>query len=449
MIFEKLNIIKPIQKALKDEGYKTPTPIQEKAIPAIFEGRDLLGCAQTGTGKTAAFALPILQNIYNEKDNNKGLKGPRTISAVVLAPTRELAIQIGTSFKAYSCYMNIKNTVIFGGVPQVQQVKALNDGVDIIVATPGRLLDLINQKHLDLSEVKYFVLDEADRMMEMGMIEDVKKIIANLPKERQNMLFSATMPVEILNLVRTILKSPLKIQVSDISSTTKTITQGIYYVDKINKVNLLVEVLKNNEIKNAIVFVRTKQGADKITLELKKWAVDARAIHGDKSQRDRERTLNAFKDGRTRVLVATDVAARGIDIDELSHVINFDFPEVPETYVHRIGRTGRAGSKGTAYSFCDVAEIAMLRDIEKIIGKRIPTMQDNPYPAENVTLPEKNKKNNSRSIYNREKSNTESYDKSALPKKLDKNGNPVRNNKKIWDYGTGNGKGKGQGKKKR
>ena len=263
------------------------------------------------------------------------------------------------------------------------------------------------------------------------------------------MLFSATMPVEISNLVRTILKSPLKIQVSAISSTTKTITQGIYYVDKINKVNLLAEVLKNNEIKNAIVFVRTKQGADKITLELKKWAVDARAIHGDKSQRDRERTLNAFKEGRTRVLVATDVAARGIDIDELSHVINFDFPEVPETYVHRIGRTGRAGSKGTAYSFCDVAEIAMLRDIEKIVGKRIPTMQDNPYPAENVTLPEKNKKNNSRSRYKGEKSNTESYDKSALPKKLDKNGNPVRNNKKIWDYGTGNGKGKGQGKKKR
>ncbi|MEG1256535.1 DEAD/DEAH box helicase [Clostridium sp.] len=446
MLFENLDIIRPIQKALKDEGYSSPTPIQEKAIPPILQGRDLLGCAQTGTGKTAAFALPVLQNIFKDKDNNKGVKGPRIISAVVLAPTRELAIQIGESFKAYSCYMNMKNTVIFGGVPQGPQVRALKDGVDVLVATPGRLLDLINQEIVELSEVKYFVLDEADRMLDMGMIIDVKKIIAKLPRERQNMLFSATMPREISNLVNTILKKPIRIEVTPVSSTTETITQGVYFVDKNNKTNLLIELLKDEDIATALVFSRTKHGADKITMDLKKAGIDAKAIHGNKSQNARQLALNNFKEGKTRVLVATDIAARGIDVDELSHVVNYDFPEIPETYVHRIGRTGRAGYTGTAYSFCDIEEREILGDIEKLIGKKIPTMSDNPYPAVNFTITEKPKRNSGRSRNNSSGSKAEGDGKSALPKKLNQSGNAVKKSKKSWNYSSGGGKGKSQGK---
>ncbi len=441
MLFENLNIIKPIQKALKDEGYENPTPIQEKAIPPVLDGKDLLGCAQTGTGKTAAFALPILQNIFRDKDNNKGVKGQRYVSAVVLAPTRELAIQIGDSFKAYSCYMNIKTTVIFGGVGQAPQVKALNDGVDILVATPGRLLDLLNQKHANLKEVKYFVLDEADRMLDMGMIQDVKKIISHMPKERQNMMFSATMPREITALVNSILKSPVKIEVAPVSSTVDIITQGVYFVDKKNKKNLLLEVLKNEDINSVLVFSRTKHGANKIKADLNKAGIDAEAIHGNRSQTARQKALNEFKSGAIRVLVATDIAARGIDVDELAYVINYDFPDVPETYVHRIGRTGRAGFKGFAYSFCDIEERAMFQDIEKLIGKKIPTIEENPYPAMNFTMPEKNS-GNSRNKNAGTKGKSEDDKKDGLPKKLNQSGNAINKAKKKWSNGSSSANGK-------
>ncbi|MEG0306493.1 MAG: DEAD/DEAH box helicase [Clostridium sp.] len=446
MIFENLDIIKPIQKALKDEGYKTPTPIQEKAIPSILEGKDLLGCAQTGTGKTAAFAVPVLQNIYNDKDNNKATKGTRKISALVLAPTRELAIQIGESFTSYSCYMNMRNTVIFGGVSQGSQAKALHDGIDVLVATPGRLLDLINQKLVDLSHVKYFVLDEADRMLDMGMINDVKKIIARMPSERQNMLFSATMPREISNLVNSILRNPVKIEVTPVSSTTETITQGVYFVDKKNKKDLLIELLKDDTITSVLVFSRTKHGADKITGNLVNAGVEAKAIHGNKSQNARQLALKNFKDGKIRVLVATDIAARGIDVDELSYVINYDFPDIPETYVHRIGRTGRAGYSGTAYSFCDIEERSNLKDIEKLIGKKIPTMEENPYPAVIFTIPEKTKSNTGRGRNSGRSSNgnTQGEGKSGLPKKINQNGTEVKKSNKSWGYGSGAGKGKSQ-----
>lgn len=385
MTFEQLDIIKPILKALKDEGYETPTPIQERAIPEVLKSRDILGCAQTGTGKTAAFALPILQQIYNDKDNNRGLKGKRSISAVVLAPTRELAIQIAESFTSYSAYTNLKNTVIFGGVNQRHQVKSIEGGVDVIAATPGRLLDLLNQGLVDLSEVKHFVLDEADRMLDMGMINDVKKIIAKLPEKRQNMLFSATMPNEILRLVRSMLVDPVHIEVTPVSSTTEIINQSVYMVDKHNKKNLLAEVLKNDELDQVLVFSRTKHGADKITKDLTNIGIKARAIHGNKSQTARQLSLNEFKTGKIRVLVATDIAARGIDIEELTYVINYDLPEESETYVHRIGRTGRAGHAGYAYTFCDVEERGKLKGIEKLIGMGIDRVEDHPYPAQNDT----------------------------------------------------------------
>lgn len=434
MTFELLNIIKPIQKALKDEGYSVPTPIQEKAIPALLEGKDLLGCAQTGTGKTAAFALPILQNVFEDKNNNKGVKGVRTISAVILAPTRELAIQIEESFKAYSCYMNMKSTVIYGGVKQGAQVRALQGGVDILVATPGRLLDLLNQGLLNLKEVKYFVLDEADRMLDMGMINDVKKIISRLPVKRQNMLFSATMPKEILHLVNNILVKPVRVEVTPVASTTETITQGVYFVDKKNKKNLLIDVMKDKDIKTVLVFSRTKHGADKITVDLNRAGIEAKAIHGNKSQNARQLALKNFKEGKIRVLVATDIAARGIDVDELSHVINYDFPDVPETYVHRIGRTGRAGYTGTAYSFCDIEERSNLKDIEKLIGKNIPVIEEHPYPAVNFVVPDKKAGSNGRgSRGNKENKRKASEEKGALPKKLNQNGTAASKNKKTWN----------------
>ncbi|MHC1684731.1 MAG: DEAD/DEAH box helicase [Clostridiaceae bacterium] len=376
MLFENLNIINPILKALKDEGYTKPTPIQQEAIPHVLEGKDLLGCAQTGTGKTAAFAIPVLQNIYNMP---KSEKGQRAIRALVLAPTRELAIQIEESFTAYGRHMNIKNTVVFGGVSQHPQTKALKSGVDVLIATPGRLLDLMNQKFVDLRNVKHFVLDEADRMLDMGMINDVKKIIAKLPRSRQNMLFSATMPKDVLTLVNSILIDPVKVEVTPVSSTIDTITQGLYLVGKKSKKNLLVDILKDKSISSLIVFSRTKRGANMITNDLVKVGIEAAAIHGNKSQNARQLALSNFKEGKIRVLVATDIAARGIDVDELSHVVNFDLPEVPETYVHRIGRTGRAGQKGTALSFCDGEERNYLKSIEKLIGKKIPVIEEHSY----------------------------------------------------------------------
>ena len=368
MNFEKLNIITPILKALSTEGYTMPTPIQEQAIPVILEGKDMLGCAQTGTGKTAAFAIPLLQILQKEQRNEKG---PRTIKALILTPTRELAIQIDESFAAYGRYTGIKHTVVFGGVSQVPQTNALRSGVDILVATPGRLLDLINQKYISLSHIKMFVLDEADRMLDMGFSHDVKKIISQLPVTRQTLLFSATMPPEITKLVDTILSNPVKVEVTPVSSTVDTIMQTVYFVDQKDKKSLLIQLLKNRAIDSALVFTRTKHGADKIAKDLEKARITAQAIHGNKSQTARQLALENFKLKRTRVLVATDIAARGIDVQELSHVFNFDLPNVPETYVHRIGRTGRAGMGGTAVSFCDSEERTYLRDIQKLISKKI------------------------------------------------------------------------------
>ncbi len=373
MNFEKLNVITPILKALNTEGYTTPTPIQEKAIPIILDGKDLLGCAQTGTGKTAAFAIPLLQILYNEKINEKG---PRKIKALILTPTRELAIQIGESFAACGRHTGIKHTVIFGGISQVTQINALKSGVDILVATPGRLLDLMNQKYISLEHIKLFVLDEADRMLDMGFSHDMKKIIAQLPVSRQTLLFSATMQHEVTKMVDKILSNPVKIEVTPVSSIAETIEQTVYFVDRKDKKSLLIQLLKNKSIDSALVFTRTKHGADRVARDLAKVRITAQAIHGDKSQSSRQMALNNFKLKRTRVLVATDIAARGIDVQELSHVINFDLPNVPETYVHRIGRTGRAGMKGTALSFCDTEEKEYLSDIQKLISKKISVIDE-------------------------------------------------------------------------
>ncbi len=377
MLFEELKISEPIQKALKTEGYTNPTPIQVKAIPFLLKGKDLLGCAQTGTGKTAAFAIPILQGISKEIVNTKG---KRQIKALILAPTRELAIQINDSFKAYGRNLGLKSLVIYGGVSQNPQTKFLGIGIDILVATPGRLLDLINQGFVKLNTVKYFVLDEADQMLDMGMLPDVKRIIKYIPDKRQTMLFSATMPDEIGKLASTLLKEPIKVEVTPVSSTVDIIKQEIYYVNKSNKTALLIELLKNKEIQSALVFSRTKHGADKIVKALIKAGHPAEAIHGNKSQNARQSALNNFKAKKTRVLVATDIAARGIDIDELSHVFNFDLPEVPETYVHRIGRTGRAGLGGQAIAFCDQEEKPLLKEIQKLISKTIPVVEEHPFP---------------------------------------------------------------------
>ena len=373
MLFKDLDIIEPIQRALEEEGYKSPTPIQEKSIPHLLEGRDLLGCAQTGTGKTASFAIPILQNIYNEGKSKKNIK------AIILAPTRELAIQIGENFKTYSKHTNIKSLVIFGGVSQNPQTEALKKGVDVLIATPGRMIDLYNQKFINLDNVKYFVLDEADSMLDMGMIHDVKRIIKYLPKVRQNIFFSATMPKEILKLADSIFNNPVKVEVAPVSSTTETIKQSIYFVSSRKKKSLLIDLLKDKSMESVLVFSRTKHGANKITKDLVNASITAEAIHGNKSQNARQLALNNFKEKKTRVLVATDIAARGIDIDELSHVINFDLPEVAETYVHRIGRTGRAGKSGTAIAFCSIEERNLYNSIEKLINKKIEVVNDHAY----------------------------------------------------------------------
>lgn len=382
MKFEELNLILPIREALKAEGYIEPTDIQQQAIPPLLDGRDMVGCAQTGTGKTAAFAIPILQMLSQEK---REPKAPRLIRTLILTPTRELAIQIGDSFNTYGKNLYLKNTVIYGGVGQKPQTDALKAGIDILIATPGRLIDLMNQKFINLHHVRFFVLDEADRMLDMGMVNDVKKIIAQLPQRRQNMLFSATMPMEITKLVDSLLTDPVKVAVTPISSTVDIIDQAVYFVEKKDKKLLLAHLLRDRSIVSALVFSRTKHGADKIIKDLAKAGVQAQAIHGNKSQGARQQALNNFKEKRTRVLVATDIAARGIDIIELSHVINYDLPNIPETYVHRIGRTGRAGLGGVALSFCDAEEMPYLKDIEKLINKKIPVIEDHPYP---LVIPE-------------------------------------------------------------
>ncbi len=375
--FKELGLIEPILLALFEEGYTTPTPIQAQSIPILLEGKDLLGCAQTGTGKTAAFTLPIIQLLSaNPAEKRKKIK------SLIVTPTRELAIQIAESFNAYGRHTQLNCTVIFGGVGQGPQVTALKNGVDVVIATPGRLLDLMNQGFISLRDVEFFVLDEADRMLDMGFVHDVKKLLAVLPKKRQSLFFSATMPPEIVNLANSILHNPEKVTVTPVSSTVEIIDQAVYFVDKVNKNSLLVEVLKNPAIKTALVFTRTKHGADKVVQLLTKNNIIAEAIHGNKSQNARQRALSNFKDQTTRVLVATDIAARGIDVDELAHVINFDIPNIPETYVHRIGRTGRAGAEGTALSFCDFEEKDFLADIEKLIGKKVPVIFEHPYPMQ-------------------------------------------------------------------
>lgn len=382
MSFSNLKLIEPLLKALNDEGYTIPTPIQEQSIPIILSRKDLLGCAQTGTGKTAAFAIPMLQLLCEDAagvTENTGVRGLRPIKALILTPTRELAIQIGDSFTAYGRYTGMKNLVIFGGVPQHSQVQSLQRGIDILVATPGRLLDLVEQRHVNLRDIKYFVLDEADRMLDMGFVHDVKKVIARLPQKKQTLLFSATMPSEIQKLAGTILVNPSKVEVTPVSSTAETIQQSLYFVEKQDKRSLLLHVLKTHDIPTALVFTRTKHGADKVAQGLARAGIRAEAIHGNKSQNARQRALLNFKNRQTRILVATDIAARGIDIDELTHVINYELPNVPETYVHRIGRTGRAGSSGIALSFCDAEEKEFLRDIEKLIGLPVPVVEDHPH----------------------------------------------------------------------
>lgn len=363
-------------RALSKEGYTNPTPIQEKAIPAILEKRDLLGCAQTGTGKTAAFTIPILQFLferYAAGDRN------RRIQALVLTPTRELAIQIGESIRAYGHYLPIKHHVIFGGVPQFSQVKAVREGIDILVATPGRLLDLMQQKHISLRDVKYFVLDEADRMLDMGFVQDVKRVIARLPEKKQTLFFSATMPNEIRQLADMLLHEPVKVEVAPPATTVELIRQSVYYVEKQNKLSLLVQLLQDPAMESVLVFTQMKHHADKLARQLSKAGIKTEAIHGNKAQNARQNALQNFKNKRTRVLVATDIAARGIDIDELGYVVNFELPNVPETYVHRIGRTGRAGADGVAISFCDWGEKIFLGDIQRLIKKNIPVVQGHPF----------------------------------------------------------------------
>ncbi len=373
MAFKKLEIIEPILKAVAAEGYTIPTPIQQQAIPLVLQRKDLLGCAQTGTGKTAAFAIPILQILHEQKPMAPGIK------VLILTPTRELAIQINESFAAYGKHTGIRHTVIFGGVSQMSQTNALRRGVDVLVATPGRLLDLMSQGYIRLDKLQIFVLDEADRMLDMGFIHDVKKIIAKLPPKRQTLFFSATMPPEIQKLANVLLTNPAKVEVTPPSSTVEKIEQSLYFVGKMEKPELLLHLLQDKEIKTALVFTRTKHGADKVVKILQRHQVRAAAIHGNKSQNARQGALSDFKNGTLRVLVATDIAARGIDIDELTHVINFELPNIPETYVHRIGRTGRAGNNGIAISFCSAEERSELKDIQKLIGKTIPVIHEHPF----------------------------------------------------------------------
>ena len=383
MLFKELNVIGPIQTALVALGYKEATPIQTKAIPPLLEGLDLLGCAQTGTGKTAGFAIPILQKLSLEQGS---LKGKKKIKALVLAPTRELAIQIKDSFDAFGANLSQRSLVIFGGVGQKPQTNELEKGIDILVATPGRLLDLINQGYVDLGHVEHFVLDEADQMLDMGMLHDVKRIMKYIPKERQTMLFSATMPSEIEKFANTILKSPVKIEIKPEFSPIDIIKQEVYFVDKENKTNLLVYLLRDRKYDSVLVFTKTKHGADKVVKDLEKKGFASVAIHGNKSQNNRQLALSDFKERKVRILIATDIAARGLDIEELSHVINYNLPEVPETYIHRIGRTGRAGLGGKAISFCDFTEKSLLKDIEKLIEKTLPEVEEHPYPLVNTVL---------------------------------------------------------------
>jgi ATP-dependent RNA helicase RhlE len=415
MTFKELHLIPNIQQALQEEGYEKPTPIQEQAIPAVLEGLDLVACAQTGTGKTGAFAIPIINLIHRIVGSNKKTKYIRTL---VVTPTRELAIQIEESFNAYAKYTNIKSVVIFGGVSQVPQVDQLRKGVDVLVATPGRLLDLYKQGFINLDQMHHLVLDEADQMLDMGFINDVKKIIKLTPSNRQTLLFSATMPVAIRELANSFLTKPKYISVDPVSSTAEKVSQKVYFVDKGDKRKLLYHLMRNDGLKNILVFTRTKHGADNVVKALDKNGIEAAAIHGNKSQNARQRALDGFKNQEISVLVATDIAARGIDIDNLPYVINFDIPNISETYVHRIGRTGRAGNSGLAISFCDKDEITYLKDIEKLIRMKIKVVEDHPYPYSKEPVKEDAKPD----LRNKNKENKGNSRKSDASKK----------NKKRW-----------------
>lgn len=389
--FEDLDLLQSIKLALKNKGYEKPTPIQAQSIPHLLEGKDLLGIAQTGTGKTAAFSLPIINKIGREplKMNSKHTR------VLILTPTRELASQIELNIKSYSTGLKLKTKVIFGGVGASPQIKALQGGLDIVVATPGRLLDLLNQGYVNFSQLDTFVLDEADRMLDMGFINDVKKIMAKLPKKRQTLLFSATMPKDIVRLAGTILNNPKKVEVTPESSTVEKIEQSVNYLKKENKLKLLEEILKGDDINSALIFTRTKHGADKVVRKLEQFSIKAAAIHGNKSQNNRENALNKFRSGELKVLIATDIAARGIDVDHVSHVINFNLPEDPKSYVHRIGRTGRAGRKGYAISFCDEQEFSYLKMIEKHIKQKIHVNADHEFHEDLKVVPKDKKDSNS------------------------------------------------------
>ena len=423
MLFTDLEIIAPILQALKEEGYTNPTPIQEQAIPLILSGSDLLGCAQTGTGKTAAFAIPMLQLLSKPYAQKPGQKN---IRALILTPTRELAIQIEDSFKAYGRELRLNTIVVFGGVSQQPQTQALERGADILVATPGRLLDLMSQGYINLKDVEIFVLDEADRMLDMGFVHDVKRVITKLPQKRQTLFFSATMPSEIQSLANAILTNPKKVEVTPVSSTADTINQSLFFVDKANKKNLLSFMLEDQKIKSVLVFTRTKHGADKVVKDLVRLNIKAEAIHGNKSQNARQRALNNFKERTTRVLVATDIAARGIDVNELSHVINYELPNVPETYVHRIGRTGRAGLNGIAFSFCEHEELPYLKDIQKLIGKSIDVNKSHPYHMD-LSIPVNNSGQRTETTKNRNNGNRNNNQKRFFNPNKKKNTNQRSN----------------------
>lgn len=427
MTFKELKIIEPILKALNTKEYLIPTPIQFESIPILLEGKDILGSAQTGTGKTAAFAIPVLQNIYLQKQN---MKSKRIIKALVLAPTRELAIQIHDNFIEYGKNLNIKTTVVYGGVNQSKQVKALHQGVDILVATPGRLLDLIQQGKLTLSNVTYLVLDEADRMLDMGFVKDVKKIVAMVKKERQTMFFSATMPKAIVSLSNEMLDNPVRVMVTPEEEMIDKIKQSVYFVSKKKKIDLLVELLTNKDLKSVLVFSRTKHGANHIVKLLGQMNITSAAIHGNKSQSARQKALAAFKSKKFRVLIATDIAARGIDVDELSHVINFDLPEVPETYIHRIGRTG---SGGFAISFCSHEQADLLKDIQKHINMEIPVMEDSVYSIDITKIPVETKNTNSKRTNNeiyKNKKKKSGYRKRENYRKIKSRNNSKKNSNK-------------------
>jgi len=430
MTFQDLQLLPSIAKALKDENYTEPTAIQAKAIPLVLNGNDVLGSAQTGTGKTAAFSIPIIQHLVKEKGQGNAPKG---IASLIVTPTRELAIQIGESIEAYGRYTQIKSTVIFGGVNQHSQVQALKRGVDILVATPGRLLDLMGQGYISLSNVRYFVLDEADRMLDMGFIHDIRKLLEKLPRERQSLFFSATMPKSILELSQQILSNPKKVAVNPVSSTAETIQQYLYTTNKADKPKLLLHILDNPDLEQVLLFSRTKHGADRIVRNLKKKHINSAAIHGDKTQGQRQRALGDFKDGKIRVLVATDIAARGIDIDQLRYVINYDIPNEPETYVHRIGRCGRAGEEGISISICEPEENAYIRDIEKLTRQKIDLVRDNPFPQTDKPMTpaekkeaEKEKQRRKQEFFANRKKKKEEREKNHGPKNKGRNSNRRR-----------------------